>query len=147
MSSLLFQGSKFFWRTRNNIDVAIVSHVDSKTTEVIAYEPVLDVEAERIYLNSEVLSSVLNQTEIEAKFSFAKQNNVPHTTQFESDVVTRAISDFVLNRLVIKEFSKEENRFTVQLHNVTLDASTNDLLCPKPAELSPYIIKHHKLYS
>eukprot|EP01032_Pedospumella_encystans_P023485 gene23485-26587_t len=42
-------------------------------------------EAERIYLSSHVVSSKLNQDEIEAKFSFAKQNNVAHSEEFETE--------------------------------------------------------------
>jgi len=140
---LIFQGSKFFWRTRNNIDVTIVGHNHLATTEVIAFEPALNIESERIYLNSTILYSMVNQAEIEAKFSFAKQNNVPHTTKFEAEVVNGAISNYVLNRLVIKDYSKEENLFAVQLQI----ADCNDLVCAKPAELLPFTTKHHKLYS
>lgn len=148
-SEVIFRGSKFFWRTRNNIDVTIVNHNDSATTEVIVYEPALDVEADRIYLNSDILHSKLNHAEIEAKFSFAKQNNVPHTAQFEADVMSRAISDYVLNHLFIKEYSKEDKHISVQLQieSVVLDVSADGLVCPKPEELSSHVIKHFKLYS
>lgn len=147
--SIIYQGSKFYWRTRNNIDVAIVSHTALSITEVIAYEPALDVEAEHIYLDSTILYSKLNQVDIEAKFSFAKQNNVPHTAQFELDVMARAISDYILSRLLIKSCSKEEKLFSVQLQvdGAEPHTSVKDLVCNKPEELVPYEMKHHKLYS
>ena len=142
---LIFQGSKFFWRTRNNIDVAIVSHNDLATTEVIAYDPTLNKESERIYLNSNILYSMMNQAEIEAKFSFAKQNDVPHTAKFVADVVNDAISHYLLNRLFIKAYSKEDIRFAVQLQ--FSGPSCDHVVCSKPAELLPYTLKHHQLYT
>lgn len=147
-AELLFQGSKFFWRTRNNIDVTIVSHGDLATTEVIAYEPSIDVEAEHIYLNSVILHSRLNQSDIEAKYSFAKQNNLAHTVEFEADVVKRATSDFILNHLIIKLFSKEEKTFEVIFQcGEGGDDGSSAVLCDKPAELLQYKPKHNKLYS
>lgn len=149
-SKVVFQGSKFFWRTRNNIDVTIVSHIDLGTVEIIAYEPSLNLEAERIYLDSFILDSKLNQAEIEAKFCFAKQNNIPHTAQFEADVEARAVADYILSRLFIKEYSKEEKIFAVrlQIENVDLDiVSDNYFVRERPIELLPHIIKHHRLYS
>ncbi len=147
-TDLVFQGSKFFWRTRNNIDVTIVRHTDLATVEAIAYEPSVDVEAERIYLSLPILNSKLNQDEIEAKFSFAKQNNVAHTEEFEAEVINRAISDFILNHLFIKEYSKEDRKFVVQLQ-FREDGSdeSSRLLCAKPAELVPFETKHYKLFT
>lgn len=146
--SVVFQGSKFFWRTRNNIDVTIISHTDLDMVEVIAYEPSVDVEAERIYLNLKILNSRLNQAEIEAKFSFAKQNNVAHTEQFEADVIKRATSDFVLNHLFIKEFSKDDRKFSVQLQFGDDGSDANSrLICDKPTVLLPFETKHYKLYT
>ena len=147
-TELVFEGSKFFWRTRNNIDVSIVSHIDSATIEVIAYEPSIDVEAERIYLSLHVVNSKLNQDEIEAKFSFAKQNNVAHTEEFETEVVRRATSDFILNHLFIKEYSKDDRKFAVQLQfreNTSDDNSP--IICDKPAVLLPFETKHFKLFT
>ena len=139
---IVFKGSKFFWRTRNNIDVTIVRHGDLGTIEVISYEPSIDVEAERIYLSLPILDSKLNQEEIEAKFSFAKQNNVAHTEEFEAEVVNRATSDFILKHLSIKEFASDEKKFAVLLF-----FGEDDLIVDKPAELLPFETKHYKLFT
>lgn len=146
--NVVFQGSKFFWRTRNNIDVTIVSHYDSETVEVIAYEPSVDVEAECHYLNLHILNSKLNQEEIEAKFSFAKQNNVAHSEQFETEVVNRATSDFILNHLFIKEYSKDDRKFAVQLQFGDDDYDAHSrLIRDKPTELVPFETQHYKLFT
>lgn len=139
-SGLIFQGKKFLWRTRNLIEVAIVSHAELATTEVIVYDAALAVEAERIYINTLVLQSKLNQTEIKAKFIFAKHCHAPRM-QFEAEIVARAVSDYILNRLFIKEYSREGNFF-----KALLETCDKDLICSKPKELSPYIIRRDDLY-
>ncbi len=150
-SAVIYQGSKYFWKTRNSIDVIVVSHKIEQVIEVIAYEPGLDVEAPRVYLNSKVLLSKLDQEAINAKMSLAKQNNVPHTDQFIEGVMNGATSVFILNRLFIKQFSKEERIFEIQLqftfsdNDGQSDADTMDmLLCDKPVALCPHKIRHHK---
>ena len=148
MCVVVYQGSKLFWRTRNTIDITIVQHDRWNITEVIAYEPSIDVEATRIYLNSSILRTKLDQVEIDSKFSFAKQNNVPISTEFTDSVMNRAITDFLLSRLIISEFTRGECRFEVNFIFRCDDQAENnidELMCAKPAELQPYRTKNHKL--
>ncbi len=151
-SSVIYQGSKYFWKTRNSIDVIVVSHKIEQVIEVIAYEPGLDVEAPRIYLDSKGLLCKLDQEAINAKMSLAKQNNVPHTDQFIEGVMNGATSAFILNRLFIKQCSKEERIFEIKLQFSSSDSDGQNgtdgmmdlLLCDKPAALCPHKIRHHK---
>lgn len=150
--SVVYQGSKLFWRTRNTIDVTIVQHISLNITEIIAFEPSINVEAKRVYLNSKVLDAKLDQAEIDAKYSFAKQNNVPISTEFINSVVHRAIADFVLARLIISEFNREECRFEVNMEfrlsdriSVPSDNVGDQLVCERAAGLEPYETKNHKL--
>ena len=148
---IVYQGSKYFWKTRNTIDVILVKHKIENVLEVIAYEPALDVEAPRLYLDSKMLDSKLDQEAIAAKMSLAKQNNVPHTEQIVQSLGNCAISEFILNRLFIKQYPKEEGIFKIQLQftfSDREDANSVDtldkLLCDKPAFLCPYAIYHQK---
>lgn len=152
--TVVFQGSKFFWRTRNSIDVTIVQHDKTNITEIIAYEPSIDVEAERIYLNSLVLRDRLDQVEIDAKFSFAKQNNVPISAAFMTSVTNHAITDYILTRLLISKFCKDEQekQFEIKLEFSNKDTDpelggspTDDLFCEKVEELLPFETKKHKI--
>eukprot|EP01032_Pedospumella_encystans_P025821 gene25821-29172_t len=150
-SVVIYQGSKYFWKTRNSIDVIIVKHKIENVLEIIAYEPALDVEAPRLHLDTKILSSKLDREAIAAKMCLAKQNNVPHTEQFVEGVVNGATSEFILNRLFIKQYSKEERIFEIQLQFTCSDredangADTLDkLLCDQPASLCPHHIRHHK---
>eukprot|EP00598_Pedospumella_elongata_P001771 CAMPEP_0184971994 /NCGR_PEP_ID=MMETSP1098-20130426/4079_1 /TAXON_ID=89044 /ORGANISM="Spumella elongata, Strain CCAP 955/1" /LENGTH=596 /DNA_ID=CAMNT_0027494205 /DNA_START=24 /DNA_END=1814 /DNA_ORIENTATION=- len=149
--SVVYQGSKLFWRTRHTIDITIVQHIQLDITEIIAFKPAINVEAKRIYLNSSILRTKLNQDEIDSKFSFAKQNNVPISVEFTDSVMHHAISDFILPRLIISELRKEERYFAVKVELRSSDISPEDgadsidnLVCAQPAELQPYETKNHK---
>lgn len=133
---VIYQGSKLFWRTRNSVDVTIVQHPGCNLTEIIPYEPSINVEAKRIYLDSNILRSKLDQAEIDSTFSFAKQNDVPISIE---TIVNHAISEFILSRLIISGFNCEECRFDVSLQFRQCDNSSNDkLVCVNAAELQPY---------
>ena len=133
----IYQGSKLFWRTRNSVDITIVHHPGCNLTEIIAYEPSINVEAKRIYLNSGVLRTKLDQAEIDSTFTFAKQNDVSISMEY---IVNHAISEFILSRLIIAEFKREECRFEValQFRQSDSDSHINELVCAAVADLQPY---------
>jgi len=57
---LMYSGCKFFWRTREEIEVSMYLHVDSRTIEVIAFD-LLNAslrELPRIYLNHQIIASL-----------------------------------------------------------------------------------------
>lgn len=142
----VFQGVKFFWRTRNSLDIIIMEHTDSNITELIAFEPTIDKESPRIYMDSSVLHSKIDHASIEAQLSFAKRNNVPITEEWISAITNKAKADFLLSRLVIVEFGQETRSIEVILQVPTIDAEHGDdpkpLLCEKPAELKPFRAAH-----
>lgn len=131
---IVFQGCKFFWCTRNNVDVSIVNHASSGIVEVVVYEPSLDVEAARIYLSLHALRSKLVQDGID------KQNDVAHT---KVEIMKQATADFILDHLFIKEYSKDERKFEVELlFGDEHCYSSSNLICTKPVELRPFEMQH-----
>jgi hypothetical protein len=50
MAKILFEGTKTFWKTKNSVNLTIVEHHGHDVVEVIACEPMLEVEAPRLYL-------------------------------------------------------------------------------------------------
>jgi len=149
---VLFQSNKFFWRTRNSIDVTIVQYSELNVTEIISYEPSLDKEAPRIYLNSAILVTKLDYDEIALKVGAAKQRNIPQTAKFTSDVTNQAIADYILNRLFVSEFSREPKKFAVKLQfnfrDRDLEAGGNTIdkiICEKPEALKPIAVIHHRI--
>jgi hypothetical protein len=143
-----FDGTKFYWRTRNTVDVVIAHHKNCKTFEVIVYEPTLDKEAPRIYLNEDILMTKVDNNEIESKLSFAKRNNVPLTEKFVSGIVNKAVSDFVLNRLLIMELVASEKKFVMKLrideNEIMMQPDFGELVCSPPEALSLHQTKHFK---
>jgi hypothetical protein len=151
--SVVYDGTKFYWRTRNKIDVCIAEHKTAGVLEVIAYDPSFNAEAPRIYIDRSILSLKINNAEIESKLSFAKRNNVPLTDKFVRGVHDTVYSEFIMNRLVLKEYSPTEKRMTIELNFTTgdLEAEKNDnvpvrsMLCDCPAPLVPHKTPHHRL--
>ena len=133
----IYIGSKLFWRTRNSVEITIVQHPGCNLTEIIVYEPSINVEAKRIYLNSGVLRTKLDQVEIDSTFTFTKQNDVSISVE---TITYHAISEFILSRLIIAEFKREECRFEVALQFRQSDSNSHihELICAAVAELQPY---------
>lgn len=147
MCCVVYQGRKLFWRTRHSIDVTIVQHCEFDVTEVIAYEPSINVEAKRIYLNSKVVFQKLNKLD-----AGSKRNEVSGSTEFSNNVTNQAISEFILSRLIVSKFNRADGCFEVALELKRCDgvswsngAEAEELVCAKVDELQPYETKHHKL--
>ena len=151
-SVIIYHGSKYFWKTRNTIEVALVVHQNKHVIEVIAYEPSLAVEAPRLYLDLEILIVKLDLDEVIASKMCLSGNITPQCDLFGEGVVSGAISEFVLNRLFIKHIVKEDRTFEVQLQLSFSDRddesgveTIDKLVCDMPASLDPHFIRHHLL--
>ena len=151
IAECIFEGSKFFWRTRNNIDINIIAHTtggDVCVYEVVLYEPAIDTEASRIYLDGKVLTSMLNNDEIEEQVSFAKRNNIPITNQFLVGLQNKSIIEFIKCRITIDKFIQEEKIIEASVHFSETDLAAGILgtvVVEKPEGLQPFVGKHHKL--
>lgn len=150
-SIVIFQGSKFFWRNRKTIDITTAEHRNIDITEIISYDPSFDIEAPRIYLNSTILYSCLDQDSIDTQLSFAKKNNVPHSASFLRNTFNAAIVNYILNRLFLTEYCLETQVFTIELQlkcNI-LEPEVGcyrmeKLICAKPANLVSHKATHFK---
>jgi hypothetical protein len=144
----VFDGTQFYWRTRNSVDVVIVHHKHERVYEVIVYEPGMGMEAPRLYVDEIVLMRKVDQNEIDSKVSFAKRNEVPMTEKFLIGVVNKAVADFILNHLVILELVALEQAFVVGLRIDDCDAVPNpavkELMCICPEALVAHQTKHYK---
>lgn len=145
---VIFEGNKFFWRTRKTIDLWFIEHKDWSVLEILSYEPMLDIESKRLYLNLSVLLEKIGRDEIENKISFAIRNNVPVTDKFVEGVRNTAIRDYVLDRLNLEAFSGKE--CTIQMGwqckpGDIESGEVDNLFVDKPPQLLPYQTKHHKV--
>jgi hypothetical protein len=147
-AEITFDGTKFYWRTRNTVDVVIAHHKECQIFEVIVYEPTLDREAPRLYLDEKILMPKVDHNEINSKISFANRNDVPLTEKFVTGIVNKAVADFVLNRLVIQELVASEKRFVVGLviddNDVMISPDFKNLVCVRPEALEMHHTKHYR---
>ena len=120
------------------MNVTIIEHDGSKVFELIAYEPVMDKEAERIYLTSAAILNCVDKTEMDAKISFAQRNNIPITDKYLATTRNTAVSNFILDHLSIREICAESGSFSVEIR------SSMFLVCDKPVSVEPYRMKHQK---
>ena len=140
MTSVVFDGAKFFWRTRNTVDILIIEHKTLEIFELIVYDPSFDVEAPRIYIDSKTLMSKVDNEEIESKLSFAKRNGVPLTENFVAGVVNKVVSDYLMSRIIMKEYLTEEKKILVDLTNGDVCGVLNE----KPEAVEEYKTKHYQ---
>lgn len=143
-TKLIFQGVKFYWRTRNTIDVTMVDHVELNLTEIILFDPSLGKEAPRIYLSSSVLYSKLDHDDIEYQLSFAKTNCVPITEKFIDGIVNKAKSEYILNRLQITEYSVERKIVILTFQFSGIDCDNDDLIATTPEAFEPFKTVHYQ---
>lgn len=54
----------------------VVEHTDLFTTEIVAYDPAIDREAPRIYVDSKVLLAKLDNKDVIAQLGFGQRNGV-----------------------------------------------------------------------
>ena len=55
--TILFDGSKSFWKSNCKVDVIVALHDAFKVIEVICYDPDRGLEAPRIYLNLDIVKA------------------------------------------------------------------------------------------
>jgi hypothetical protein len=154
---VIYQGAKCFWRTRNTVDIIIVQHNEFNVLELITYEPSIDKEAPRIYLDNLVLDSKIDKAEVEVKLKEAKEpflrrHEVPNAEKLLKDIITAAKINYVLNRVFVAELSPEKKVFKVEIqfnfrdhdeaHTSGVDISL--VHCQKPPKLQPFKSPHYQ---
>lgn len=155
-TEVIYQGTKSYWRTRTTIDLMVVHHLGHNVLEVVTYEPSIDREAPRIYLDNTVLDSKIDQTEIEEKLKAAKEpilrrREVPDNEKLLKQIVNSTKVAYILNRLSITEFTPEDRviRFELQFnfrdhddaHSSGTDVSA--IVLQKAEDLVPYKSPHY----
>lgn len=140
-SKIIFQGVKFFWKTRTAFDVTIVDHELHNATEVILFDIAAAMESPSIYINSAILGSKLEHDDFEVQKNFAALNSVPITDKFIDGIVEKAKTDYIMKHLVIAEYSVEGNAFVFHFE---FDAEGFDCICVQPETLVPHKSSHHQ---
>jgi hypothetical protein len=145
----LYSGSKFFWRTQQNIDIEIFLHYDVKCIEVTAYDPHANIQSrlyidETILINNNIGHDMIIQA-VEAKKATLDKDLIEKIND-ESifDDEKRVLeSSHILRKLQIKD-SIIEYDYGATYNN---PGSISPYLQEKPPSLIPVLIQRRKLSS
>lgn len=140
-SKVVFEGSKFFWKSRNTIDVWIIEHAFYDVFEIILYDPALNIETDRIYLSIGVFLKRLNHQEVDNQVSFAMRNSVALTEAYQTGLNQRFIADYVFSRLHLERYSSQECMFSMRWNYMASDdvwEQDEPLVVPRPEGLVPH---------
>jgi hypothetical protein len=149
---VMYTGSKFFWRSKETIDLHMYLHIYEKCVEVIGYHTEGSQELPRLYLSEDHLVSVIGATNIEAKAMSRKE--------------TENVEAMAGKEHVLKLIFEEEKRLLIasllvsrlQMGTVTQNGMTTkgmvlscsgvgetiDVLAEKPEGLVPVRIKRRR---
>jgi hypothetical protein len=102
----IYEGQKFYWRLRLNVDLNFIFHRPEKLLEVISYDSDKSLELNRLYLHSdavtEMISSDLNfkVQELKKELSRDRFKKVPPDSELIAKVGDNLMTQFILNRLI-----------------------------------------------
>ena len=130
---IIFQGVKFYWKTRNTVDILLVEHPSLHVMEIVTYDPMLDREAARIYVDSKAVVARLDHRDIEKQVHATRSNSLDLN---EEHFTHKAALDLLTSHLVITDYSIPERRIVVSLNG------TEKLTVEKPASLAAFQSPH-----
>jgi hypothetical protein len=90
---VIYTGSKFFWRSKHNIDFHIYHHTEPapiSILEIIGYDSATNTELPRLYLNEEIVSATLSSDEILSRVKLHKDSNTKYLSVLESMATSAA---------------------------------------------------------
>lgn len=81
---VLYTGSKFFWRSKHNIDFHIYHHIDASVLEIIGYDSATQTELPRLYLDEGLVSDSISQDDIYSRIKNNKDSNTKYLSVLEN---------------------------------------------------------------
>jgi hypothetical protein len=141
MSSVLFKNTlKFDQKNCEKVEVLIVEHKHDDCLEIIAYNPILDQEAERIYVNYKLLKVKFDNSSPNSRLRIFESSK---TTGLNSKVQTLNVAHYLTTRITVPVLIN--NCFVVRLvateFDITQDFESKQLdieLNSKPIDLTPF---------
>ena len=152
----LYVGSKFFWRTQENIDLSLYHHVAHNVVEIVSFEPNKGREFSRLYLDLSVLHQYVD-TDVDAHLETLRQQFVEanKTDKFQSKVFDTegeraklariAISTLILGRLQLQTTAlQDEPHAELTFVETTMLNLPSPLLAQPPQDLVPAHASHRR---
>mmetsp|Transcript_9347 Transcript_9347/g.20687 ORF Transcript_9347/g.20687 Transcript_9347/m.20687 type:complete len:608 (-) Transcript_9347:1117-2940(-) len=152
---VLYQGCKNFWRSGAMVDIILLAHKNYGLIEVVTYAPKVDREAPRLYLNDDILFSLLDTSKCEeslreAKELLLRQHKVPDKAFLMAAILKESKVNYILNRLSTHfEYSLETHSFLVSFEfnwrdRIRVDGAADKLLRDRPRYMKRFVSPHYR---
>jgi hypothetical protein len=131
---LLYGGSKFFWRTKENIDLHFYHHILPHAIEVIGYDVAVAKELNRIYLNYDRI------------LSMAKKLIPADSDEADEETIRTSVTTFILQRIQLQASPGVgvTSNNTLIFAKLSGDANETSAIIEKPIVLIPIPITRRR---
>lgn len=151
---LLYFGSKFFWRTQDNIDLSFFHHVLCDAIEIVPFDVYKNRGLDRVYLDMPLMLELVAGSTVksspEEKRSSSKFSKPPSSRDTDEDT-RKALTTAILARLHLHDKvpasdgpTAEPNRLIKYLSAATDAKDKNPLLEKPPGALIPIMVVHRR---
>lgn len=153
--TVIHQGVKSFWKTRSTVDLTLARHCQRNTIEIIAFEPALDVEGQRIYVDETAIAKKLNADLINENFEIKRETLLRRKEEYDplqlmKDVQEQVLVEYIVNRIFISQYLPQSKSFGVEyrcdFHHVCTPECHCDhcelVNCSAPVDLIPHMSRN-----
>jgi hypothetical protein len=152
---IVFEGSLSLWRAATNLDIIIIRYDTHNCLEIIAYDPFMNQEAPRMYVNLSAVVAKIDTNEFDATVLTIKEPLLKKHEDFNVAEVERKtwnilVSKYITTRIALNMEQKANGQLVIYLKSLIGDTTkTNplasnclDVIMTKPANLDPMQTVH-----
>ena len=154
---LLYSGSKFFWRTQDNIDLSFFHHLTCSVIEIVPFNVYKNKELERLYFDLGKIHAHIDP-DVEEKIVALRADfkDAQKTDKFQSQIfpeeqerlqLTRlALTTYLLTRLHLQQVVPDKPVSTLTFIHSSLPSEngSNPFLPEPPSILIPVTVVHRR---
>jgi hypothetical protein len=151
---LIYNGSKLFWRSRETVDLFFYLHIELKCIEIILYDNFSGQEIPRLYIDFELVSSVI-QSDLDTKVIAAWEGEVEKATQdiqdikitqeeIREDIKRTLVTNYIIHRLQQEGIKEGEIKSVRNIAYVLSQTCTINPCIPKPEALTAVVVKRRR---
>jgi hypothetical protein len=150
---LMYSGSKFYWRSKLNVEIELYLHLRPLCFEVVPFEPNVHKEMKRLYIDSTIISSFF-ESEVAAAVEGIRKRILEDRFKNSVDVATmKALHEQEWRRVVISYLIGALRVETVEeCHELILSADKQDMkgaleavFVKKPSSVVPVHISRRRI--
>lgn len=126
----LFEGTKSFWRTGENVDVRIIEHIDAHALEIIGFSIEKYEEADRLFCDARKIFHKVDDHEIEERLVTKREElnrqrkRVPNE-EIKAGLIRDAAVQYIFNRLNTSTTKKPRKNPDLILPSASTAATTD----------------------